>query len=238
MAGSIAYAALISLLPLLLLLLVVVSAVGDAGLSEQVHALLERFLTASGNEFLYAVLANATNRTSASLIGAASLLWGSSRIFRGMETAFTELYEASERSTVRNTVRNTVVVFAALSLATILSAASAVYLARFTAGPVALVVESAALVVGLVVAFFPLYYVFPQRDLTVAEVLPGTVFAALGWTLLQMVFSLYVAQVNSFAAYGTLSGVILLLLWLYGGSFVLLVGASLNVVLTDSAGRR
>lgn len=230
MAGSIAYAALLSILPLLLLLLVVASAVGDSFLTQRVQGLLQAFLPAAGNEFLYFALVNATNRAGASLVGLVSLVWGTFRVFRGIQTAFAELYDVPSDTTLRGTVRNSVLVFVVLSLATIGSGAGATYLAGFAHWPFAVAVETTALLLGLVAAFFPLYYAFPPLNLSAGEALPGAVVAALGWTALQTVFGLYVSQINTFAAYGTLSGVILLLLWLYGSSLVLLVGVSLNVV--------
>lgn len=40
------------------------------------------------------------------------------------------------------------------------------------------------LVAGLCLAFFPMYWRFPDTDMTVRETVPGVVVAAVGWTLL------------------------------------------------------
>jgi len=106
----------------------------------------------------------------------------------------------------------------------------------YTAFPEVPFVEVAnlvGLVLALVVAFFPIYYVFPDTSVTAREVLPGVVIAAVGWALLQGLFQLY-ASVSSLAdLYGALGAVLLFIFWLYFGSLILLVGATVNVVLAN-----
>ena len=88
-------------------------------------------------------------------------------------------------------------------------------------------------VAALVPAFFPLYYVFPNADVTPREVVPGTVVAAVGWGALEAVFQAYAAAASTYEVYGTIGAVLLLLTWLYFGGLVLLVGGAVNVVLAD-----
>jgi membrane protein len=88
------------------------------------------------------------------------------------------------------------------------------------------------LVVPLLLAFFPIYYVFPDTHVTVREVLPGVVVAAVGWTVLQVGFQLYVTYAGQSEVYGTLGAVLLILTWLYLAGLLLLVGVAVNVVLS------
>jgi membrane protein len=92
---------------------------------------------------------------------------------------------------------------------------------------------TAALVVVLTVVFFPLFVVFPDTDTGLVKALPGTVFAAVGWTLLGTGFRLYAGMAGQFDVYGVLGVVLLLVTWYYAGATVLLVGAALNAVLAD-----
>lgn len=58
---------------------------------------------------------------------------------------------------------------------------------------------------------------------------PGSVFAALTWLLLTIVFGIYVAKLGNYnATYGSLSAVVVTLTWLYFSSYILLFGAELN----------
>ncbi|PSQ12812.1 hypothetical protein BRC99_04795 [Halobacteriales archaeon QS_7_69_60] len=92
-----------------------------------------------------------------------------------------------------------------------------------------------ALVAGLIAAFLPLYYVLPGGKVAVREALPGAVFAAVGWTLLQTGFRAYAGAAGSYETYGALGGVLLLVTFLYVGALLLLLGVVLNAVLAGRA---
>ncbi len=60
----------------------------------------------------------------------------------------------------------------------------------------------------------------------------GALGAAVAWGLLTFVFGFYVSTFGNFSAtYGTLAGVIILLLWFYLSGLVILLGAEANAVL-------
>jgi len=85
--------------------------------------------------------------------------------------------------------------------------------------------------------FLPLYFLLPDAAVTVREVLPGAVFAALGWTVLEAAFHLYATYVSGASVYGLLGGVLLALSWLYLGALLLLLGAAVNAVRSGHAPR-
>lgn len=82
---------------------------------------------------------------------------------------------------------------------------------------------------GLTVVFLPLYYVFPDVDVSVREVLPGVVVAAFGWMLLQQLFSAYVL-LTGWSTGSAVGAFILFLTWLYFGGVALLVECVVNAV--------
>ena len=229
MAGSIAHAAFLSLLPLLLLLFIVAGAVGNEYLTEQLVAMARDHLSPAGQGLVYEALTHASERAGASLIGIVSLLWGMLRIFRGISTAFDELYQDGE-SSFAGKLLDGAVVFAVILIATVGAGFGATTLAAVD-HPVVELLTPFALFVGLTVGFFPMYYVFPDPDVSVREALPGTVIAAAGWVVLETVFGIYADLVNTVGTFETLGAVILLLIWLYGNALVLLVGAAVNVVI-------
>lgn len=229
MAGSIAHAAFLSILPLLLLLVVVVGAVGSEYLTEQVTAMARNHLSPAGEGVVYESLTHASERAGASVIGVASLLWGMSRVFRGLSTAFDELY-GEGRSSIARKLRDGAVVFLAILVATV-GAGFATTILAVIDHPAVEALTPFALFVGLSVAFFPMYYVFPAADVTIREAVPGTVIAAAGWVVLESVFGIYADLVGTVGTYATLGAVILLLVWLYANALVLLVGATVNVVI-------
>ncbi|WP_254768155.1 YihY/virulence factor BrkB family protein [Salinilacihabitans rarus] len=228
MAASIAYQAFVSLIPLLVLVFFLVSVVGDEQLAATVAETTEGFLPESGTELLEDAIAGSVATAGTSVIGLVVLLWGSLKIFRGLDTAFSEVYDSTAERSFVGQLRDALVVFGALGLALLAAAVASGAFAFFPDSVLLAVVNPLLLVVGLTVAFFPMYYVFPNVDVSVREVLPGVVVAAVGWAALQALFQVYVAFASGSESAGAIGGVLLVLTWLYFGALVLLVGAVVN----------
>lgn len=80
------------------------------------------------------------------------------------------------------------------------------------------------------------YYVAPAATQRAAWVLPGAVLTTVLWLLASFGLRLYVRAFGNFsAAYGSLGGVILLMLWLYLTRLVLLAGAEANSEIENAA---
>jgi membrane protein len=81
----------------------------------------------------------------------------------------------------------------------------------------------------ITLAFTLIYTYIPNRKVKLVYQVPGAVFVALAWNIFSYAFSIYVDHFNSFSAYGTLGTVMLFLLWLYFCSYIMLLGASVNL---------
>jgi len=95
-----------------------------------------------------------------------------------------------------------------------------------------------ASLIGLFVAFTPIYVVFPEHRVSPRDALPGIAFATVGWFLLSYVFAVYSAIAGEYAAYGAVGAVLLVLIWLYAGAGILVTGAIINAVLANVDGNR
>lgn len=74
-----------------------------------------------------------------------------------------------------------------------------------------------------------MYYQLPGRKGKVRYELPGAAAAALGWMLMTKLFSFYIQHISSVSKmYGSLTSVILIIIWLYIGMQVVLYGAEIN----------
>ncbi len=58
--------------------------------------------------------------------------------------------------------------------------------------------------------------------------LPGALLAAWSWNLASFGFSIYVDYFNGFSTYGSLTTIVMVLIWLYIGIYVILLGAYMN----------
>lgn len=87
--------------------------------------------------------------------------------------------------------------------------------------------------------FWDLVYKFlPNRKnrakTTLRKQLPGAVFTACGWLLLSFVFSIYLDIFTGFSSmYGSMTTIILIMLWLYACMYTILLGGELNAFLED-----
>jgi len=235
LAAAIAYYAFASLLPLFLVVLTVASAVGGDALAEAVVTQLSGALTPSGESLVRNALTNASGRGSVTAVGLAILLWSGLKLFRGLDTAFSMVYGTEQSVTLLTQARNAVTALVAVG-----AAIGALVIAAVAAGVLGLSTAGIPTVIGLpfvlTVAFLPLYYIFPDVDMTLRDAVPGAVFAAVGWTVLSAAFQVYAAGARSAALYGILGAVLLLVTWFYVGGIVLLLGAVLNGVLAGDVG--
>lgn len=80
----------------------------------------------------------------------------------------------------------------------------------------------------LSVLFAAVYAYVPDKKLAFKEQIPGAVFSAVGWSVFSWAFSYYVTYGNSYGIYGSLSIIIIVLLWMYFCMYIILIGAYLN----------
>lgn len=232
MAGSIAYSALISLLPLLLLMLLVASALGGQLVATYLIEITGSYLTPTGQDLLTNTITRAASSTGLSVLTVVVLLWGVLKVFRGLDIAFSVLYGTQQSNDILNQIRDGIIVLSALGVALIALVVAGAVFALFPRLPFVRVWNPLVLVVSLTIVFLPIYFVFPDTTVSIKEVLPGAVVAAIGWVSLHAVFGIYVAYSSTDELYGIVGGVILLITWLYFGSLVILIGAVINIVLT------
>ncbi|GAA0214915.1 hypothetical protein GCM10009000_032190 [Halobacterium noricense] len=241
LAAGVAYYAFVSLLPAAVLALVVAVTVGGQRLATAVVAASADVLTESGQELLVAALVDGPGQGSVTLIGLPLTLWGALKVLRGLDIAFSQVYGTDDAVGFVDQLRDALVVAASVggSLGAMVLLGTAVALVDVSA--VTVVASYLALPVLLTAAFLPMYYVFPDSDVSVRDVLPGAVFAGVGWTVLRIAFQAYVEFTaggdGEGAVYGVLGAVLLFVTFLYFGATLVLVGAVVNVVLAERRGR-
>ena len=88
------------------------------------------------------------------------------------------------------------------------------------------------LLAGIVFLPIALMYGLAQESRKMNRIWPGAAFSLVMWLALSYLFSFYVEHVARYSViYGTLGAVIVLLLWLYLASMMLIMGAEFNSVL-------
>ncbi|AOA02658.1 YihY/virulence factor BrkB family protein [Carnobacterium maltaromaticum] len=86
----------------------------------------------------------------------------------------------------------------------------------------------------LLFVFTLVYYMVPNAQVKVKFVLPGAIFATIGWVLLSQAFAIYVRYFSGRTlSYGSVGIFIVLMLWLNGSGIVLTLGAVINASIDE-----
>ncbi len=81
----------------------------------------------------------------------------------------------------------------------------------------------------LTIGLIFIYRVLPNTQTKILEVLPGAVSVSIGWIITSYLFAFFFSYTNSFSyMYGSLTGIMVIMLWLYFCAFQLFLGAELN----------
>lgn len=87
----------------------------------------------------------------------------------------------------------------------------------------------------LLVAFSLMLYKFlPNRKGKIKEQLSGAAFTAVGWMIVSWIFSIYLDVFKGFSTmYGSLTTIVLIMLWMYFCMYGILLGGEMNVMIKE-----
>ncbi len=81
----------------------------------------------------------------------------------------------------------------------------------------------------IVIAFIILFKYTPNKKISFSEVIPGAIISTISWIIISIFYSLYANNYASYEViYGSLSGIIILITWLYLSSWSILIGCEIN----------
>lgn len=98
------------------------------------------------------------------------------------------------------------------------------------------VIEIRTIMMMLVLIVFSLciYMFLPNQRRKLRSQLPGAIFSAFGWTLASFIFSIYMDIFKGFSnVYGSLTTIVLIMLWLYFCMYIMLLGGEINHMLEE-----
>ncbi len=82
--------------------------------------------------------------------------------------------------------------------------------------------------------FSVFYWLVPNLKIYWKSVIPGAIFATVGWIITSLVFSFYVGNFGNYSnTYGSIGTIIVLMMWLYFSAIILMLGGQLNAVVSE-----
>ena len=243
-AAGVAFYAFLAFVPALIAFISIYGLVADPkDVTRQVQDIASA-LPEEVQEFLVFQLTSITeaNRAGVSItlvIAIALALWSASG---GMAALITGIHVAHEHDEPKSFVAKrgkallltlgaivflSVVIFVTAALPPLLSDAG-----LGTAGRVVFGIVRWPILAAVMIAGIGLLYRFALNDGRrgwLGVVTPGAVVAMLGWLIVSALFAVYTANFSSYSkTYGALASIIVLLLWLWLSSLVVLVGAEVD----------
>jgi membrane protein len=237
LAAMIAYFALLSFVPLTFLSLALLGLTGRADESSFLVKEIKHTLPGTPiDQIINLVHTVQDNATALGILGGAFLLWTSLSLFSVLESAFNIVYGRPNRSFLLGKglatllmVGSLVTLFVALLAGSLGVAALKEYAPGFVANSVtAYTVSIAVSLLGVFLFLFSCYYVLTNEDLSMREVLPGAILAAILLEATFQVLPLYQRYADLNPALRAFGAPAILLVWLYVMANVIVLGSELN----------
>ncbi|KIL47224.1 YihY/virulence factor BrkB family protein [Jeotgalibacillus soli] len=246
MAAQLAYFFLLSLFPLLIFLITLVPYLPIS--QEEMLSLFEEFAPGETMTLIESTISEVVSSQSTGLlsIGILGTLWSASNGMNALTRSFNHAYGVDETRSfivargmaiVWTIAMITVVIIALLlpvfgkQIGEYLFSAigySEEFISTWN------VLRFAITPFVLLLIFIGLYAFAPNIKIRFISVLPGAVFAALGWALTSFAFSLYVGNFGNYTStYGSIGGIIVLMIWLYLSGMIIMIGGQINAIMAE-----
>jgi len=244
LAGQLAYDLLLSFFPFLLLLLTMLS-YSDLK-STDILVYVQQIMPQSTFDLIYTTITKLSSSTSSHLVSISivGILWSGSSGFRAITKGLNKAYDEEETRPYWKTLAISILFMLGLAFAIIAAIALVVFgqmIGRTIAHSLNLsskfilnwdIIRYLVSVGGMAITFAALYHFTPCRRLTWKEVIPGATISTLSWLVASLGFAYYVNNFNNYASiYGGIGAVIVLMLWIYITSIIILIGGEVNAIL-------
>jgi membrane protein len=237
LAAMVAYFALLSFVPLTFLALSLLGLVHRADASDFLIKELSRaFPSSSLQSILSLVHQVQDNAATLGIVGGVALLWSSLSLFSALESAFNIVYGRPNRPFLKGKGIAAVVMLATVTtlfVSLVIGALGVEVVKRYAPGfagssGVAYVLSIAVSLLGVFVFVLAIYRVLTNAPVTVRDVLPGAVMAAILLEASFQIVPVFVRFAGVNPVLRVLGGPVILLLWLYLMANIIVLGAELN----------
>jgi membrane protein len=247
LAAMVAYFALLSFVPLTFLALSLLGLVHRADASDfLIKELTRAFPSSSLKSILSLVHQVQDNAATLGIVGGVALLWSSLSLFSALESAFNIVYGRPNRPFLKGKGIAAVVMLATVTtlfVSLVIGALGVEVVKRYAPGfagnsVAAYVLSIAVSLLGVFVFVLAIYRVLTNAPVTVRDVLPGGLMAAILLEASFQIVPVFVRFAGVNPVLRVLGGPVILLLWLYLMANIIVLGAELNWWQSERRGLR
>ncbi|HEX6694727.1 MAG TPA: YihY/virulence factor BrkB family protein [Longimicrobiales bacterium] len=240
-AAKAAYYFFLSFFPLLLAAFAFAGFLGDSAF-DTLMRWIRGSVPAEAASILQSVVEEITKdrKPGALTFGIIMTVWSASNFFAAIADGLDAMFDVPPGSWWKKRIKAIAMMFSAGILlgvgGTLIVAGPAIF-EKLGIGVIMTVLRWPLVLAIIVGVFFLLYFILPDRSQHAVkkELLLGAAAGALLWVVATAGFRVYVANMGNYgAAYGSLGGVIVMLLWLYLSALAILFGGEVADVLADS----
>lgn len=240
-AAQVAFFILVSFFPFMMFLITLIR---YTPLTEEIIlTTAERIVPSSLDSIVSSWLHETFESASGTLLSITVIttLWAGSKGFYGIATELNEIYEVPKKKnillrrllSVLYTIVFTVMIILSLIVLVygnrIVNLINSYFPVMANLSLLSFLLRSVASFIVFVCYFVFLYRFVPERKSTFRQELPGAILSAFLWIAFSYLYSLYVDYRSAFSsAYGSLTYMVLLMLWLYLCIIIIFLGAMLN----------
>lgn len=251
LGAQLAYGFILSFFPFLIFLLTIVGY--SSVKSEDILGTIQLMLPVNAFELVKSTVIEVVDHRQGNLLslGLIGTIWSASTGFRAVIKCLNRAYDAKEKRPYwKVLVISILCIFALIFI--IMSAFLLIifgdilgqYIYKWLVLPGSFFyfwnsLRYVIIVLFMIFTFAAMYHFIPSKRMGWREVMPGATFTTLGWLISSLIFSYYINNFNNYSKiYGSIGAVIVIILWLYITSLVILIGGELNAVLEFNKKRK
>lgn len=236
----------LSLIPLVMLLLSLVRQLGTP--TDEIAQITSDFAPGFLSSFFATYIDEIVRdgRLSLTIVSAVILLWSASRGIYAIIGGLNSVYEIKEERNyflirilaVFYTVAFIVILVGALLLLVFGDEINnLLYSLLPNLKGLVYILSSLRFILGFVILilfFSVLYKSLPSQKMKFIDQIPGAVITSAGWVSFSILFSFFVDNFSNYSnIYGSLTAIIVLMLWMYICMYIMFIGAEINCVLAS-----
>lgn len=245
LASQLSYSLLLSFFPFLIFLMTLL---GFSSIDNEYILLeLKSILPNSAYELVYNTVIEVLSTRDSNLLSFSIIftVWTASTGFRAVIKGINKAYDEKEKRSLPKVFLISILSTLSLGFLIIITVLFLVFgqliglylLEKFKMGSLFYltwnIIRYIIILISLIIIFALIYKFIPSRKLKWKEVMPGAIFATVGWLLSSFIFSYYVNNFANYSrVYGSIGAVIVLMVWLYLTSIIIILGGELNAFIS------